>query len=285
MTQFITTLKSLVKQGRIKLALTVLSDYLEGKHDLYNQCVMHQSSLKKTEGDFALGLTNSNDVQQSLAKIKYGVLSLIDEVEPIVDDDAHAQSRAVQVIETFKEDESQPQSSNSGLKPMLIGGLVLLFGLTGWGVFSFQKPSLITKETVTVKIDTALTVAALQKEAEEYYGQKKMEKALYAVQKGLDLRPDNSNLLNIRATIYVEQRLPDKAYPDAQKAIFLNPNDGSFYLTMAQIESLRHNDEKFYEYAEIALKKRFEIWKYVNEPGLLEHKTEKRFKDLIKDYQ
>mgnify|MGYP000024962755 CR=1 FL=1 len=295
MSQFTDTLKSLVAQHKVKVTLAILADFLNGKdRDMYNQCVMYQSTLLKTEHDSNLSLISRNDAEQSLSKIKFGLLSLIDDCEHlVVRDEPPALRRGQEVFESFREKEFDPPASRSaGPQMMLLGVALLLVLAVGTGIWFWQKaqnsatlPGTTTASKIAVPIDTAVAVAALYNEADNYYQQMKFEKALVPLNKALALRPEAPKMLNFRAELYLQlNRLPE-ALADGKRAVFLDPDLCFAFVTLAQIESKLANPQKFYEYLELALQKHCEVWDFTNQPGLVEHQNEKRFQALLKAYR
>ncbi len=286
MSQFADALKSLVSANRLKLALSILADYWKDKDtDRYNQCVMQQSTLLRVEKEYALGIVTRSETSHVLAKVCYATLGLADEANVALTDDAAACQRALTIQQSFKEPEiSVKPGERPKWLPWAAGlgvlGLLYLFGNS----LSKETPP-ATSPRATHSIDTAVVVEALTKEAEQYYDQNDFAQALQSANKAIALRPDRGALYNTRASIHLKKGNIELAAADARRAIMLSPDDCFGYATLAQVCTKQNDPEGFYQNIETSLKKHCEIWKYAQQVGIVEHNGEKRFQDLMKNYQ
>jgi hypothetical protein len=114
MTQFSNTVKALISANKTKAALAILADYYRDKDtDLHNQCLMQQSALIETEKNLTMSILSRNDAVQSLAKVRYAAITLADEVDKTIDNDAEAHQRALEIEQLFKEPEFNVPTANT----------------------------------------------------------------------------------------------------------------------------------------------------------------------------
>lgn len=290
-------LKAHLAQNRTKLVLTILIDFYKGKRpDLQNQCVLHLSNLEQVERDFASGVISRQEAWQSLAKVKMGLIHLIDEAAGLDYDAPQALMQAQAIERQFPKEEefSVPEKRVSawvwalGLVVAVAAGAALAF----WGLNRPAPESvpaaLPAPQPVEPKMtlaDTLKLVEAYREEADKLTLQNQMEKALEVCNKAVALRQNDYALYNQRADILFKMTRYTQARGDAERAITLNPNNCWSYMTMAQIQTGLGNSERFYYYIEKALQKHCEVWDYDEQPGILEHRNEARFKRLMRDYR
>lgn len=288
MNQFQHTVKSLISSNKIKLALVILSEYCKDKdNESYNQCLMQLSVLNETEKNFLLGIVRSSEAAQNLAKVRYASMTLVDELAQKIDDDAGAQKLAMEMQATFSERELEIPNQNQN-RVFLFASIGLLGFLAILMFLFFQKKESAPKTAplpAVQKIDTTLVVEALSNEIDQYYDQRNYSKCLTALNKAIELRSDNADFYNTRASVYFQLDKLDMASADAQRSALLDPENCFVYATLAQIASRRHDTEKFYDNLEISLRKRCPIWDYTQLPGIVEHSNEKRFTNLLESYK
>lgn len=295
MEHFSSFLKGHLAQNRTKLVLAILSDFYKGKRpDLENQCVLHYSNLEQVERDFASGVINRQEAWQSLAKVKMGLIQLIDALAGLDYDESGALARAGELERKFpaKEEFSVPEKrSKAGLWLLVIalavgGGSALAY----WGLKTPPAEPLpatlpAPAEHRMTLADTLKLVEAYREEADKLTIQNQLDKALEVCNKAVALRQNDYGLYNQRADILFKMARYTQARGDAERAITLNPNDCWSYMTMAQIQTSLGNTERFYYYLEKSLQKHCEVWEYDEQPGILEHRNEDRFKRLIRAYR
>jgi tetratricopeptide (TPR) repeat protein len=297
MQQFINTLQSLVATNRTKLALAILSDFFAQKQpDLHQQTLMYQATLSKAERDFTTGVATRNEVQQNIAKVNVGLLSMLEEIPKINSNEIEEMERAKQIASSFKELEFVPQSTEKQSNLLWIGafGVLILTAVMMWFTF-FNVETVIPKSTQiaqTVPVKQVKTIAeqktesdAWRKSAEDIAKQGQWSKALVTINKAFGMGFDNAELYNQRADILLHLSRYSEARDDAQRTIALNANFCWGYVTLAQASSKIGNEEGFYTNIETALRKNCEVWKYTQQIGLFEYQNKPRFKNLIKKYQ
>ena len=290
MTQFTHTIKSLISTNRTKLALEILTDYLKNRDvDLYNQCLMHQSVLLHAEKEYSMNIINRNEASQVLAKVRYATIQIADELNQNSFDDKAAYERAEQIKQLFIETEFSVQNKPSnGNWQVWIVALSLATGAVFWAFHYFsgtEENANVAPSKNSIRIDTAALLVSLEKDFNQYSKQKDYDKALIAVNKAIQLRSDQANYYNTRATIYFNTDNIDLAAADAERAALLDPNNGFFYATLAQIATKRHDTEGFYRNIELAMRNRCDIWNYTQQIGIMEHLPEKRFENLLALYK
>lgn len=292
MNQFSDFLKKNLAQNRSKLVLAVLIDFFrDSRPDLQNQCFLHQSNLQQVERDFSSGVINRQEAWQSLAKLKMGLIHLIDELPGLSFDESAALDHAHALAANFPEPEFDIPVKRSGAWGWVAGiiaAAVVAAGLVYWSL----RPEPVVREPATgtpvvhmTLADTLELVKAYRKEADNWTLQNQLDKALESANQAIALRQNDAELYNLRADILFKKGLYTQARGDAERAITLNPNDCWSYITMAQIQTKLGNTERFYENIEKAMQKHCDVWEYDQQPGLLEHRTEPRYQRLVKAYR
>jgi tetratricopeptide (TPR) repeat protein len=288
MSQFTNTIKAHISANKVKLALEILMDYLKDRDtDLYNQCLMHHSVLVQAEKEYGMGIINRNEASQVLAKVRFGALNIADELQGTPIDEQAACDRAEEITHTFKETEFSVQAVKNSQNWLFLSGGLGLAGVVIFMLFTFfnQKNATSINPTNATHVDTAVLLVSLEKDFNQYSKQKNYEKALVAVNKAIQLRSDQANYYNTRATIYFDTDKIELAAADAERAALLDPNNGFFYATLAQIATKRHNTEAFYRNIELAMRNHLDVWNYTQQIGIVEHLSEKRFETLLNTYK
>jgi tetratricopeptide (TPR) repeat protein len=88
----------------------------------------------------------------------------------------------------------------------------------------------ITFSTAAINADKdGQLVSATYFLAQAYVGKSQPDKALTALAVGLSRHPDNVVLLLTRAQVYIQSGAPDRAYADAQEALYIDPRNLDAY--------------------------------------------------------
>lgn len=104
--------------------------------------------------------------------------------------------------------------------------------------------------------------------------------------KALDLGFENKALLfNNLAVLFRRKKDFDTAIIYINKAKEVNPNFANIDGTLALIYSDLGDDEKFYEYIKIALKKGCPVWVYLSDPGFDKYRESTRLKKIIEPFK
>lgn len=289
MRPFIASIENLIRENRIKLALSIVADFLRGKNeDLFNRCLLLQSNLKQTEQDYLGNILNHDTALQHLARTRQALISLLGEVAQMDFDDTTAIARANDVYEKYQEKELviKPVKSNMAAVWWGVGIFALVITLYAIGNSEIAKNNSHKETAVEMTMTEKLTkVKTLRDEANRYSSQKDYKKAIELLDMAVGLSTDNAELYNERADTRLMLGQIDMAYDDAQRSIVLNPAPPYAYVTLAQIATKRSDREGFYSNFEKALQKRWNGWDFQNIPGIIEHKTEKEFQQLLDAYR
>lgn len=295
MQHFAKTLRSFVAANRAKLALAVLNDFLPNQMpQLHDEALLLQANLAQAESDFATGVADRREVQQSVARVNAGLLRLIGEVARHAGDEAAALARARQIEAGFDEQEFAPRRLR-GFSPWIwVSGAAaaVLAGFLTWKtVASPEEPPRAIKSQPE-QVEKPKSIAEQQAEhrawlqkARDFAAQGQWEKALETVNKGFGLGFDNAEIFNERADILIHLARFTEARDDARRAIALDPNNCLPYMSLAQALSKLGDTEGFYSNLETALRKHCKVWKYTQQPGLFEYRNAARFKKLMRQYQ
>jgi hypothetical protein len=136
MTQFSNTVKSLISANKTKAALAILADYYRDKDtDLHNQCLMQQSALVETEKNLTMSILSRNDAVQSLAKVRYAAITLADEIDKTLENDAEAHQRALEIEQLFKEPELNLPTAANPKRLYWVLGLGVLALIAAFALF------------------------------------------------------------------------------------------------------------------------------------------------------
>ncbi len=292
MNNFTKTLKSLIGENKVKLVLAVLTDFWQDKNlAAYNECLLLRSSWLQAEHDFNAGLIDRKEVSLVMNRVKMGLIQQTDEVTAESFDLAQAMERAARIQNQFTEEEV---SLSGGRKESWMWLLVLPVLIVGvW----FGKDFFVTKTPGTIEPpvihqtlkDTLDEVEALSRQADKLIRNNQEEGALALLSKALLLQQLDYELYNQRADLYFKMGRYPQAENDAERAIRLNPSCCLSYVTTAQIMTKRGRTEEFYANIEKALKRNTEgkcnLWQFDELPGIIEHRNEPRFKQLMAAYQ
>ncbi len=290
-TVFSNTLKKLIAEGRIKVSLQILSDFFQSRDQtLFNDALLLQSNLTDAERNLSQGLITQVEANQAFAKIKKGVLLLIDEVSQMSFDEKNVLDRAQHLLESFKE--MEPDWSKNGSRSLwpalLLLSLLLALGWLGYRQFIQDDHSQVVKTDpappkMTIR-DSTENAEAYYKEAINHVRQRMYDKAIFNFTKAINLQQSNAKYYNARADALFNQKEYANAKNDAIKAILLDANFAQAYVTLAQCCSKLNDVECFYHNIELSMKKHFPLWEHDQEPGIFEHTNESRYKQLITRY-
>lgn len=292
MNNFTKTLKSLIGENKVKLVLAVLTDFWQDKNlAAHNECLLLRSSWLQAEHDFNAGLIDRKEVSLVMNRVKMGLIQQTDAVAAESFDLAQAMERAARIQNQFTEEEV---SLSGGRKESWMWLLVLPVLIVGvW----FGKDFFVTKTPGTIEPpvihqtlkDTLDEVEALSRQADKLIRNNQEEGALALLSKALLLQQLDYELYNQRADLYFKMGRYPQAENDAERAIRLNPSCCLSYVTTAQIMTKRGRTEEFYANIEKALKRNTEgkcnLWQFDELPGIIEHRNEPRFKQLMAAYQ
>lgn len=289
MRPFVASIENLIRENRIKLALSIVADFLRGKNEeMYNRCLLLQSNLKQTEQDYLGNILNHDTALQHLARTRQALINLLSEVGQQTFDDAAAIARANEVYKEFQDKELIIKPAKSG-SPIWwwVAGIVAIAAAVYFTRNSSASPDnppaqKIAELSVTEKLEK---VKALRSEANRYAKQKDYKKAIVLQDEAVELSPDNADLYNERADTRFMLGQIDLAYDDVQRAIVLAPSNATAYGTLAQIATKRNDSDGFYTNFEKALQKGWNGWDFQNVPGIVEHKNESRFQRLLDAYR
>ncbi|MFN0014493.1 MAG: tetratricopeptide repeat protein [Saprospiraceae bacterium] len=290
---FTNTLKSLITQNKIKLAMAVLADFWQDKNQAsYNECLLLRSQWLQAEQDFTAGLIDRSEAVRVMNRVKAGLMHQAQEVAGKSFDLDQAMKRAADIQNRFAEEEVEvPGGKKIGWWVWLVALSVLVAGVwLGKDLFRATPAEAAQPPAVhkTLK-DTLAEVAALREQADNLVVSNQEQQALALLNKAVSLQEVDYALYNQRADLYFKiGRYPD-AEKDAERSIRLNPNFCMGYVTIAQIMTKRGRTEEFYTNIEKALKRNTEgkcnLWQLDELPGIIEHRTEPRFKELIAAYR
>lgn len=289
MRPFVASIENLIRENRIKLALSIVADFLRGKNEeMYNRCLLLQSNLKQTEQDYLGNILNHDTALQHLARTRQALINLLSEVGQQTFDDATAIARANEVYKEFQDKELVIKPAKSG-SPVWwwVAGIVAIAAAVYFTRNSSASPDnppaqKIAELSVTEKLEK---VKALRTEANRYAKQKDYKKAIVLQDEAVELSPDNADLLNERADTRFNLGQIDLAYDDVKRSVFYNPNQAGPYVTMAQIAATQKNADLFYINFEKALQKHWEGWKFQEIPGIVEYSGEAKFQKLLDAYR
>ncbi len=290
---FTNTLKALVAENKIKLVMAVLTDFWHDKNQVsHNECLLLRSQWLQAEQDFTTGLIERSEVMRVMSRVKMGLMQQTDEVAGQSFDVDAAMKRAAEIQNRFAEAEvALPGSKKVGwwvwllLLPVLAAG-----GWLGKGLFTAKPAEAVQPIAVhkTLK-DTLAEVAALREQADKLIVSNQEQQALALLGKAVSLQQVDYALYNQRADLYFKMGRYPQAEADAERSIRLNPNFCMSYVTIAQIMTKRGRTEEFYANIENALKRNTDgkcnLWLFDELPGLIEHRTEPRFKQLMAAYR
>ncbi len=289
---FTNTLKALIAQNKVKLVMAVLTDFWHDKNQKsHNECLLLRSQWLQAEHDFTAGLIERSEVMRVMSRVKMGLMQQTDEVTGQSFDLDQAMKRAAEIQNQFAEEEVVVNSKKiAGWVWLLL--LSVLVGGAWFGKDLFRtKPAEIVQPIAVHKTlkDTLAEVAALREQADKLIVSNQEQEALALLNKAVSLQQVDYTLYNQRADLYFKMgRYPD-AEKDAERAIRLNPNCCTSYVTIAQVMTKRGRTEEFYANIEKALKRNTEgkcnLWKYDELPGIIEYRNEPRFKQLITAYK
>lgn len=290
--QFALLLKSLVAEGRAKAALQILSDFLKTRDKtLLNESLLLRSNLEDAESAFYTGVAGRVETAQAVAKVKMGILNLADEASRLPHEEGPVLERAQTILAEFGEKEfeaSRPERQRHWLWLLGVLALVVVAWLFYRQAFIDKIPEATPQETPPPQ----MTLKERMDNAEAYYlthaiyaRQGFYQQALDTLNLALALWDKSAKYYNARANILFNLREYAKAKQDATRATTLDPRFAESYVTLAQCCSRLNDVECFYRNIEEALKKHFKVWKYDQQPGILEHAEEKRYQELILQYR
>ncbi|GEM_PF-1709256 len=287
------TLKSLIAQNKVKLVMVVLTDFWHDRNqEAHNECLLLRSQWLQAEHDFTAGLIEHSEVMRVMSKVKMGLMQQADEVARQSFDLDQAMKRAVEMQNQFAEEEVVVSNGKKTAWWVWLSVLLVL-GAGAWlGSKMFPtKPVEVVQPFVVHKTlkDTLAEVAACRGQADLLIVSNNEEEALVLLNKAVSLQQKDYTLYNQRADLFFKMgRYPD-AEKDAERSIQLNPNFCTGYVTIAQIMTKRGRTEDFYTNIEKALKRNTEgncdLWHLDELPGIIEHRTEPRFRQLIAAYR
>lgn len=290
---FANTIKSLIAQNKIKLAIAVLTDFWHHKNQVsHSECLLLRSQVLQAERDFTAGLIERGEVTQVMNRVKAGLMNQAQEVAAQSFDVNQAMKRAAEIQNRFSEEEVDAPGRKK------VGGWIGLLLLTVLVAGAWLSRDLFTTKPAeavqpfavhkTLK-DTLAEVAALREQADKLTVSLQEEEALALLRKAVSLQQVDYELYNQRADLYFKMGRYPQAEADAERAIRLNPNCCMSYVTIAQIMTKRGRTEEFYANIEKALKRNTEgkcsVWQFDELPGIIEHRNEPRFKQLIAAYR
>lgn len=286
------TLKSLIAQNKIKLAMAVLADFWQDKnHAFYNECLLLRSQWLQVEQDFTAGLIDRSEAVRVMNRVKAGLVQQVQEVAGTPFDLDQAMKRAAGIQNQFAEEEMVPGGKKVGSWVWLLLAAVLAAGAWAGKDLFRAEPEGVPQPLVVHKTlkDTLAEVEALRKQADKLIVSHQEEEALALLRKAVSLQQVDYELYNQRADLYFKMGRYPQAEADAERAIRLNPNCCLSYVTIAQIMTKRGRTEEFYANMEKALKRNTEgkcnIWQHDELPGIIEHRNEPRFRQLIAAYR
>jgi len=288
MSQFAKSIENLIQENRIKLALYLLADFLRLKdQEKYNRCLLLRSNLVQTEQDYSANILNQETAFQHLSKVRYGLITLLSEINQMTFDDDEAILRANQHYKSYHETEVLVQKPSRSSGYFIV--VLTLLGLAGLGYFGYN---IFSEKTQPVNGNLNLSVTekiakvnALYEESKRYSTQQEYKKAESLLDQAIEISNDNAKLYKERSDVRLMLEKTDLAYSDAQRAIILDPANGYPYATLAQIATFRNDTEGFYANIEKAMQKHVPVWEFTNAPGIVEHIREKRLQDLTEHYK
>ena len=310
---FVEHLKTLIADGETTLVLKILLDFFannsaslpnkvadlmaENASTLRDECILHQSALKKSDKDLQRGLITEDDHNQVASRVNYALLSLLSEVETLDFDHTTALQNA-QLVENTRHiaeniigNVKEIKKRGLMVKATIGVGCVALLAALIWGF----KDKFVAKKTLFPVIpidrkthtDSLLAAEVHYKIAVNERSNQGFDACIKECQEAIKWNNKNSFVYNQLAECYLYKGDITPAFENAKKAYACDSLDVNGYImsTLAQIYGEMGNTKLFYVYTEQALKRDLPVWQYENELGFKIYKDETPFKVLMQKYK
>lgn len=314
---FVEHLKTRMADGETTLVLKILLNFFansatslsnkmadlmaESSSTLRDECILHQSALKKSDKDLQRGLITEDDHNQVASRVNYALLDLFSQVEMLDFDDDVALQKAELIENNQVNDENiignVKEIKKRGLmvKAAIGVGCVALLAALVWGFrdkFSTKKnlpvaPTPVAVEPKRTHTDSLLAARVHFDAAENYRSNNDFANAIKECQEAIKWDATNASTYNLLAECYLNSDKITPAFETIKKAYKCDSVDANGHImsTLAQIYGEMGNTKLFYLYTEESLKRGLPVWEYETELGFKVYKDEAKFKALMKKHK
>jgi tetratricopeptide (TPR) repeat protein len=304
---FINQLRNLLSEDNFEGVFSILKIFLNTvlpNEQVINDLSLIKGNFIKAEKSFYNNEISREDYILETARVRRAMTMILDEIGTMSFDERKAEL----ILKDFLRENPTiipSKLAKKGHKDVFYAALILFpTALMCYFVFFYEneKPSKVVeqkppKEVVKKRLISKTDFDFYVNEAnrirqtvgQDNYttedGKARIRKTKIYLDTALMARPDDAITYNSRADCYMILGKLDSAMTDIETSLSYDSYHTYTYATRAQIKALKGDTEGFYKDIEEALIRGHDVWRMRNSLGVIEHRYEKRFIQLLKKFK